>query len=83
MPGTTTPEPEPLELDRLAMPPSASTALTWVVEPAGLRDGGRPPPGAASSGPRALHAVLLVEVGGEARRRAGRSPRRPARATAR
>ena len=53
VPGAITPEPEPFELDRLAMPPSASTALVWVV-PVGRR---------AQS--RSTH-VLLAEVGVEA-----------------
>ena len=36
VPGAITPEPDPFELERLAMPPSASTALVWVV-PVGRR----------------------------------------------
>ena len=41
VPGTTTPDPDPLDDERLAIPPSASIALTWVV-PVGFLDGGSP-----------------------------------------
>ena len=84
VPGTTTPELEPFELDRLAMPPSASIALMWVVDPVGLREGAppsRPPPEARRAQMRSMQSSSWRSTGNAASRRALAAV--PARATAR
>ena len=81
-PGIITPEPDPLELDRLAMPPSASIALTWVVEPAGARVSPPPP---SSRGMRAQRRSMQSSSCRSAGKASSRSAfaRSPARTTAR
>ena len=84
VPGTTTPELDPLEPERLAMPPSASTALTWVVDPVGLREGGggrRLPSSAQRDQMRSMQSSWWRSSGNASSRSALAAA--PARATAR